>query len=45
MFSTQWGNCTPFVYIFYTIFLFAAKLEEPEIGKWGKDLKNSLISK
>ena len=32
MFSTQSDNCSPFVYIFDVIFLFAAELEEPKIG-------------
>ena len=36
MFSTQSDNCTPFVHIFDIIFLFAAELEEPKIGIWGK---------
>ena len=39
MFSTQSDNCIPFVHIFYIIFLFAAELEEPKIGIWGKRLK------
>ena len=37
MFSTQLDNCTTFVHIF-DIFLFAAELEEPKIGIWGKGL-------
>ena len=37
MFSTQSENCTPFVYIFEIIFLFAAELKEPKIGMWGKE--------
>ena len=32
MFSTQSVNCIPIVHIFDVIALFAAELEEPEIG-------------
>ena len=38
MFSTQSDNCTSFVHILDIIFLFAAELEEPKIGIWGKGL-------
>ena len=38
LFSTQFENCTPFVHIFDIIFIFAAALEEPRIGIWGKGL-------
>ena len=37
MFSIESNNCTPFVHIF-DIFLFAAELEEPKIGIWGRGL-------
>ena len=36
MFSTQSDNCTPSDDIFDIISLFAAELEEPKIGVWGK---------
>ena len=36
---------SPFVNIFDIIFLFAAKLEEPKIGKWGKGLKHKTSKK
>ena len=39
MFSTQSDNYIPFVHIFDIKFLFAAELEEPKIGSWGKGLK------
>ena len=39
MFSTQSDNCSQFVHIFDIIFSFAAELEEPKIGIWGKGLK------
>ena len=43
MFSTQSDNCIPFVHIFfYIMFLFAAELDEPKIGIWGKGLKNKI---
>ena len=38
MFSTQSGNCIPIGHIFDIISLFAAELEEPKIGIWGKEL-------
>ena len=38
MFSTQSENHTQFVHIFDIISLFAAELEEPKIGMWGKGL-------
>ena len=39
MFSTQTENIFPFVKILDIISLFAAELEEPKIGMWGKGLK------
>ena len=33
-----------FVYIFDTISLFAAELEEPKIGIWGKGLTNKFFN-
>ena len=42
MFCTQSDNCTPFVHIFYVIFLFAAELKEPKIGIWGNRLNDSV---
>ena len=36
MFSTQSGNCIPFVHIFEIISLFAAELEESKIGMSSK---------
>ena len=43
MFSTQSQIpiVSPFVNIYDIISLFAADLEEPEIGMWGKGLKRS----
>ena len=41
MFSTQSDNCTVSVHIFNIILLFAAELEEPKIGIWGKGLNLS----
>ena len=40
MFSTQSDDCTPLIHIFDIISLFAAELEEPKIGIWGKGLKS-----
>ena len=42
MFSTQSDKCTPFVLIFYIIFLFVAKLGEPKIDIWDKGLKSAV---
>ena len=40
MFSTQSENrIPPFVNIFDIISLFAAEMEKPKIGMWGKGLK------
>ena len=36
MFYTQSDNLSPFVHIFDIISVFAAELEEPKIGIWGK---------
>ena len=47
MFYTHSDNCTPFVHIFDIIFLFAAELDEPEIGicgKWLTPLCQSIFS-
>ena len=45
MFSYQPDKCTQIVHIFDIIFLFAAPLEEPKIGIWGKGLKYKHIFK
>ena len=39
MFSTQSDNCIPIVHICAIISLFAAELEEPNIGIWGIGLE------
>ena len=41
-FLLQSDYCTQFVHIFDIIFLFAAELEEPNIGIWGKGVKSKL---
>ena len=43
MFSTKSEIISPFVHIFDIIVLFAADLEEPEIGVWGKGLAKLLV--
>ena len=45
MFSTLSENCIPFVNMFNFISLFAAELEEPKIGMWGKGLWIGLTHK
>ena len=42
MFSTQSDNCTPFVHIFDTISLFAAKKEGPKLAYEEQGLKDRI---